>query len=424
MSATATIWAFIVAVLLGFLIGLERERKREVHGSIFAGVRTFPLLALFGAITAKLAEGLGMIVVPMAFVSLAVLLGLAYWRGTEGKKVGGTSEVAALVAFGLGILAGMDEYVIALAGAVLTTGVLSLRKELHTLAGGMSREDLFAIVQFATISLIILPLVPNERYGPWEVWNPRRIWILVVLISGISFLGYVASKAIGARRGISLSGLLGGMASSTAVALSFSGRSRKESDLSPMFAVGTLAASAVMVPRILILLAVVAPALVVPLLVPLGSLFVVTTLGGLWAQVRTRHVETEGITLENPFEIRTALRFGFLFAVILLVGRAAQEFFGEEGLYIASVLAGLTQLDAIALTLAQFTMDGLAIGVAVKALALAVASNAVFKGVLAVTLGSAPFGRVVMATLLVASIACVAGAWLVPPVTSLPFVQP
>lgn len=415
MQAEAAIWSFLVAALLGFLIGLERERKREIHGSIFAGVRTFPLLALFGAVTGYLAQLIGLVVIPSGFFALAVLLGLAYWRATEGEKVGGTSEVAALVAFGLGVVTGYGQFVVALAGAVLTTGVLSLRKELHTLAGGMSREDLFAVVQFAAVSLIILPLVPDEEYGPWGVWNPRTIWILVVLISGISFFGYLATKAVGARRGISLGGLLGGMASSTAVTLSFSGRSKNKPELGTMFAVGVLAASAAMVIRLLVLLSVVRPDFIVPMLVPLGALFCITAVGGLIMHRKSRHEEPAGIALENPFEIKTALRFGVLFAIILLVAKAAQEFLGEQGLYLATILAGFTQLDAIALTLADLLDEGLTMDVAVRGLALAVASNSLFKAGLAMSLGTRSFGRAVLITLVFASAACVAAAWLLPP---------
>ena len=211
MGSTSVIISFLVAALLGLLVGLERERKRETRGSIFAGVRTFPLIALFGAVTAQLSTFTTPYLVIAGFVALAGLLGLAYWRATAGEKIGGTSEVTALVTFGLGVFSGFHLYEPALAGAGIVMVVLTLRGGLHHLAGALSRQDLFAVAQFVAVSLIILPLVPDENLGPWGVWNPRTIWLLVVLISGISFVGYVAVRLIGARRGIGVSGLLGGI---------------------------------------------------------------------------------------------------------------------------------------------------------------------------------------------------------------------
>jgi uncharacterized membrane protein (DUF4010 family) len=414
VDSTQVILSFLVAVLLGFLIGLERERKREEQGSIFAGIRTFPLIALFGAVIGVLTAAISPWVLVGSFLPLAVLVALAYWRETVGEKVGGTTEVAVLVAFGLGVVAGQGDFLPALAGSVLTTGILSLRAELRRLAGAVTREDLFAIVQFAVVSLVVLPLVPNETFGPWGVWNPRTIWLLVVLISGLSFVGYISSKLLGPTRGIGLSGLLGGLASSTAVALSFSERSKRTPGLGVVYAVGALAASAVMVPRLIVLLGIVQPRLVLPAIIPLLVLFAITTAGGLLAlRQRARH-QIAGAKISNPFELKTALQFAALFTVILLVAKAAEVYLGTRGVYLASGLAGITQLDAISLTLAHQVREGLDLTVATRGLALAAASNSLFKGVLAVWLGGPLFGRWVLTTLLIAAVACVATAWFVP----------
>lgn len=249
IASTSFIWSFLVATLLGFLIGLEREGKRESTGTIFAGVRTFPLIAVFGAVSGQISTLTSNLLLFASLAAMALLIGLAYWRESAGHKLGGTTGVAALVAYGLGVLAGLEQYVAALAGAVITTGLLSLRQELRTLIGALTREDLLAVVKFAAVSLVILPLVPDASLGPWGVWNPRTIWWLVVLISGISFIGYVAVKWIGPRRGMGLSGLLGGLASSTAVTLSFSRLSRLSRDqpaLGNVVAVGVIAASALL----------------------------------------------------------------------------------------------------------------------------------------------------------------------------------
>ncbi len=414
MDSKQVILSFLVAVLLGFLIGLERERKRETQGSIFAGIRTFPLIALFGAVVGTLTQVVSPWVLVASFLPLAVLIAMAYWRETVGEKIGGTTQVAVLVAYGLGVLAGYGQFIPALAGAVITTGMLSMRTELRRLAGAVSREDLYAVVQFAVVSLVVLPLVPNETFGPWGVWNPRTIWLLVVLISGLSFVGYVASKLIGATRGIGWSGLLGGLASSTAVTMSFSERSKKQPTLAIVYAIGVLAASAVMVPRLWVLLGVLQPRLIVPTLIPLGVLFVITTVGGLTALRKRNRDRLEGVKVTNPFELRTALQFAVLFSIILLAAKAAQVYLGEQGLYLASALAGVTQLDAITLTLAHQVGTGLDVHVAARGLAIAAATNSLFKAGIALTIGSRPFGRSVLVTLLLAAVGCIAAAWLIP----------
>ena len=414
MDSKQVILSFLVAVLLGFLIGLERERKRETQGSIFAGIRTFPLIALFGAVVGTLTQTVSSWVLVASFLPLAVLIALAYWRETVGEKVGGTTQVAVLVAYGLGVLAGYGQFVPALAGAVITTGMLSMRTELRHLAGAISREDLYAVVQFAVVSLVVLPLVPNETFGPWGVWNPRTIWLLVVLISGLSFVGYVASKLIGATRGIGWSGLLGGLASSTAVTMSFSERSKKQPALAVVYAIGVLAASAVMVPRLWVLLGVLQPRIILPTLIPLGVLFVITTVGGLTALRKRKREHLEGAKVNNPFELRTALQFAVLFSVVLLAAKAAQVYLGEQGLYLASALAGVTQLDAITLTLAHQVGSGLDVHVAARSLAIAAATNSLFKAGLALTIGTRPFGRLVLVTLSLAAVGCIAAAWLIP----------
>lgn len=414
MTTTSVILAFLAAVLAGFLIGLERERKRETQGSIFAGIRTFPLIALFGAVIGVLTDGNGPWVLVGSFLPMAVLVALAYWRESKGEKVGGTTEVAVLVAYGLGVLAGLGEAIAALAGAVLATTILSMRPQLRRFSEAMSRDDLYATVQFAVVTLVILPIVPNESFGPWGVWNPRTIWWQVVLISGLSFVGYVASKIVGPTSGIGLSGLLGGMASSTAVTLSFSERSKKMPALQLVYAAGVLAASAVMVPRVLVLIGVVEPSMVLPTLVSLGTLMVLSALGSLVALSLRRDGAAEGAEVANPFELRLALQFALLFALILLVAKAAEVYFGAGGLYLASVLAGLVKPDAMALTLANQVGDGLAMPVAVRGLAIAVTTNTVFKGVLALSLGAPRYGRTVLSLLVVAGAACLAAAFFLP----------
>lgn len=414
LTTPSIILTFLVAVSLGFFIGLERERKRVADNSIFAGVRTFPLIALFGAVVGVLAVLTSPWVLIGSFVPVGLLVAMAYWRESQDGQLGGTTVVTVLVAFGLGALAGYGLWVAALAGAVLTTGILSLRDELRGFAGAVSRADLFAVVQFAVVTAVILPLVPDQQFGPWGVWNPRSIWLLVVLISGLSFIGYIASKLVGAGRGILLSGLLGGVASSTAVMLGFGERSKRDPSAARIFSGGALAASAVTPPRLLILLLVLQPTLLLPALVPLGAAFVVTTIGTIVVLARNRRKDQAAVIVSNPFELRVALQFAVLFALVLLLVRASQEYLGDGGFYLVNFLAGITQLDAITLTLAGEVGDGLSPITAARGLALALAANNLFKTVLAVAIGGRGFGGAVAGTLLVAAAAALAAAFLIP----------
>lgn len=413
MSTSTAIWSLVVAALLGFLVGLERERKREQRGSVFAGIHTFPLIALFGSICAQLAFEAGSIVIVLGFAVLGILLGLAYWRESSGDKLGGTSEIAGFVTYGIGVLVGSGQFAVAAAGAVIATAILSAKPELRNLSSALSREDLYTTVQFAAVSLVILPLVPNRPLGPWGVWNPHTIWLQVVLISGISFVGYFAAKVLGTSKSIGLGGVLGGLVSSTAVTLAYSRTSKARPALSALLVVGVLLASAVMVPRILILLGVVAPALIVPALLPFATLFFVTLLGALVSYRLSRREDTGELKLSNPFELKTALEFALIFALVLLLARAAQEYLGDGGVYLASLVAGLVRPDAMALTLGQQVGAGLEPTVAIRALTLAVVSNTLFKAGVAASLGSRAFGRMLFINLLLGALAAVAVAWFV-----------
>lgn len=414
-GSVSAIWSLLVAALLGFLIGLERERKREVQGSIFAGIRTFPVIAIFGAIIGLLTADHGVGVLLVGLASVTVMAGLAYWRESEGEKLGGTTGFTVLVTFGLGVLASLSLVGAALAGAVIVTGLLSMRKELRDLSNTVTRQDLFAVVQFAAVSLIVLPLVPNESFGPWGVWNPRSIWLQVVLISGISFLGYVTMKMAGPRRGSALSGILGGFASSTAVMLTFSRRSEENPQLSGTFSFAALAASTTSVIRVYIIVALIEPDLASAAMLPLAAIMLTCAAGGLFARLRRHDPDSEDVSISNPFELRTAFEFAVLYAAILLVTRAASEWLGTGGTYLASFLGGIIRPDAIALSLTGATFESLELTVAVRALTLAIAVNCVFKAILGSTLGSSGFRRSVAGTLILAALAGVAVSWLVPP---------
>lgn len=264
---------------------------------------------------------------------------------------------------------------------------------MHKFVRGLNREDIMATLKFAVITAVVLPVLPNQNFGPepFNIFNPFKIWMLVVLISGISFIGYILIKIIGAHRGIGLVGILGGLASSTAVTLTMTQRSRSTPELSSSFAQAILLAWTVMYARLFIIVAAVNSSLVSELWLPIlgGTIAGVVYCLFLYFRGRTTNKE-EAISFVNPFELGPAVKFGLLFSVILLLSKAAQIYLGHAGIYLASLVSGLADVDAISLSVADMSLapNGLAVEIAANAIVLASVSNTLLKGSVAAISGS------------------------------------
>lgn len=382
-----------VALALGLLIGLERgwKRRSEAEGARIAGFRTFGLVGLLGGILALLAGELGALVLALGFVAVAAVLVVAHLQSLRAHSEpdrGITSLVAALLTLTLGGLAGVGYTGAAAAGAVVTALLLNLKPMLHGWLERLSRDELLAVLKLGLISVVVLPVLPDRGYGPWNVLNPYAIWWLVVLIAGISFVGYFSMKMLGAGRGIPLTGLFGGLTSSTATTLSFARMGRRQPSLAPILASGIAVAAATMFPRILLEVAVVNPGL----LGRLAPAIVVTTLlvllgaALLWWR-SPGPAESGEVELKNPFEISPALQFAFLLALVLLLAEAARQWFGDTGVLVLAAVSGLTDVDAITLSMARMAKGQLAPDSAVGAILLAAAVNTAVKVVLAALLG-------------------------------------
>ncbi len=338
-----------IAILLGLLVGAEREHSHTEKEVLFAGIRTFPLIGMLGFIGALLSEGRH----PLVFAAVALAFGglvvASYVLTSLGEDKGATTEISGLMVFSLGAMCYWGYEGIASALAVVATLLLSMREALHGIVARIVKDDIYAALKLAIVTLIVLPLLPDEAYGPYGAWNPHKIWKYVVLIASISFAGYVAVKVFGTRRGIGMTGILGGLASSTAVALAFSRRSREEPRLARHFAVAIVLASTIMFPRVLVTAAVICPPIVDRLWIPVALL---TATGAIASGVLYLRREAAGeggqaVVLKNPFELGSAIKFGLFLAVIFLVSKAAYARYQEKGLYAASALAGLTDVDAI-----------------------------------------------------------------------------
>jgi uncharacterized membrane protein (DUF4010 family) len=406
---------FGAALGLGVLLGLERERKKKEIS--FAGVRTFGLFALTGAVAAFLDVSLARPELALAmFVASAGLVLVSYWVTAQHGEFGITTEVSALLSFVLGYLC-VRGYVTMAAGlAVASGGVLALKDWLHGLSARIETADVEATLKFAIVSIIILPLVPDQNYGPapLDVINPYKIWLMVVLISGLNFASYLLVKIVGAEHGIGLTGLLGGLVSSTAVTLGFAQRSRQEPAQSSALALGILIAWTVMFFRVVLLVGAVDRGLVPRIAIAmlafgLPSLAICAL---LWR--RQRGPQTASVSAgANPFELGEAIRFGLLFGVITFVAKAAQVYLGDAGLYLAGAIAGLTDVDAIALSMAQLAHgDAASADPAARTIVIAVAANTLFKAGMVGFLAAPELRRVILAAAGVISAAATLAAIL------------
>jgi len=383
-----------VALALGLLVGVERgwETRRRAEGRRVAGFRTFGLIGLLGGLWALIAAETGVLVLAVAFAALAAVLIVSQIQFLrKDGDVGATTMVAALVTFALGALAGYGEMTLAAAGAVVVTLLLGVKPQLHGLVERLERDELMAVIKLLLMSVVLLPVLPDRGYGPWQALNPYRIWWMVVLIAGINFTGYMAIKLAGARRGVLLTGLFGGLASSTATTIGLARLAKGTTTLNRLAAAGIIIAATTMLPRMLLVAAVVAPPLALRLAGPLllGTLTGCGAAAWLWQRAR-RRATPDGVARRNPFELSVALQFGALLAVVMVLSYALQAWLGHAGLYLLGAVSGLSDVDAVTLSLgARVGEASLGAEVAAVAILLAAAVNTLVKAALAAAISGA-----------------------------------
>lgn len=407
----ALLYPFLTSLAIGLLIGLERERSPAAR----AGLRTFSLVALAGTLGAVLAEKTN---APWLLAAGLLVLGgmmvATYWRDPVEGDPGTTTVAAVVVCYALGALVwyGLEQLAVTL--AVATTALLYFKPELSGVSRSLTRLDLVSILQFAVLSFVILPILPNQNYGPYNALNPYQIWWIVVLISGLSLAGYAALRVAGPRHGTLLTGLFGGIASSTATTLAFSRHGRDSPQLAGMAALVILLANWVVLARLSVLIVVLAPTLLLSVL----PVFIGGALGGLvviylaWRNLDTRD-DAPRLEMKNPTEIRAALSFGVLYAVVLFAAAWLSDLVGSRGVYAVALVSGLTDLDAITLSsLRLFNLGNLQAHETATAILLAMLANTVFKSGLAVVIGGATLARKVLPGMLAVAAGLVLG-WLV-----------
>ena len=385
---------FLTSLGIGLLLGIERERKQDPR----AGVRTFALTCLFGTLSGHVAGLAALPLLPIAgLAGIAALTLTAYWHPSAcHDSPDPTTQVALLLAYALGLLvyAGPSELAVAL--AIIATLLLYLKPELSGLSQKLTRPDILAVLQFGAVSAIILPILPNRAFGPYQAINPYEIWLMVVLISGVSLCGYVAVRLLGEKVGGPVLGLLGGMVSSTATSMSFARQVRDDPKALHLSATVIQLANLVIFVRLAILAALLAPAALGTLLPVLGAALaggLLATGLGHWRHGSAGGQDEDGFTPHNPVEMRTALVFGGLYAVVTLAAAALMHQFGSGGLYGVALVSGVTDVDPISLSaFNQFAGGHLNANQVAATLALALLTNSLFKFGMVVSLG----GRALM----------------------------
>ena len=407
-----------VALAIGLLIGLERgwHGRVEQEGHRIAGIRTFGLISLLGALWAVLAEELGEMVLAVALLAFAAVLTVSHamtFRQEQDRGI--TTVVAALVTFGLGALAARGHLAIAASAAVVTMVLLGLKPVLHSWLEKLQREELYATFKMLLISVVLLPILPNQGYGPWGALNPYEIWWYVVLIAAISFVGYFAVRIAGTRLGLLFTSMFGGLASSTALTLSFSRIGQHQSQAHVLLAAGVVVAAGTMFPRVLLEVGVVNAPLLPLVVAPLLAMTVVGYAGAGWLWFRRGPAGTSTeLHLSNPFELLPALQFAALLVAIMLLSQAFQDWFGDAGVYLLAAASGISDVDAITLSLSRLARTELEPTTASRAIVLAAVVNTVTKGALVAFICGGEMGRRVGVVFLLTILAGVAVVFLQP----------
>jgi uncharacterized membrane protein (DUF4010 family) len=397
----------LIATLGGAAVGLEREWSGHATGpgARFAGIRTFTLLGLLGGLVGWLWSA-GVQTVAAVILAGSCLLIVAAYMAASRVEVDGTTEVAAFVVLAAGAIAGMHELRLASATIAITTLLLVEKSKLHSLVEHIDDASLRAAFRFAVMAVVILPLLPSGPYGPLGGIRPRQLWAMVLFFSGLSFAGYLARRAIGPHRGYPIAGMLGGIISSTNVTLSFARMSKNEAALGLPLASGVLAACAVMCVRVIVATAVLNLAVSINLVPYLIGPFLVASLIA-WLAVR-KHKEPgpSEIGAANPLQFKLALQMAVLFQIVLFAVRWAQSTWGEPGVFVSAGVLGLTDIDALVVSMAKDTAAQLPAATAATAIAIGVLSNTLLKLAIGVLIGVKQFRRLVFVGLSAVALAC------------------
>lgn len=385
-----------IALGLGLLVGLQRQHDQ----SQLAGIRTFPLITLFGTLSGFLAQDFGGWILAAGIFSLAALMAVAnFMRSkTPNFDIGLTTEAAALLMYVVGAYLVLGQTTVAVAVGASVAVLLHLKDTLHGIVAKIGQNDLRAIMQFVVISLVVLPVLPDRTFGPYQVLNPYNIWLMVVLIVGLGLLGYFAYKVFGQKSGTVLGGILGGLISSTATTVSYARRSKDQHASSMLAALVIFIASTVSFVRIITEVAVVAPGTLPTVAPPLAAVFLLMLVLAIVVYLMRDDSQDTMPEQDNPAQLKTALVFGAIYAIVILATAFAKDQLGSGGLYIVAIISGLTDVDAITLSTSRLMQVGeLQPANGWRLILVAALSNIAFKAGLVGVLGNrSVFGKVAL----------------------------
>lgn len=390
----------VIALLLGSLVGVEREKdyheNKQTHE--FGGIRTMSLVGMLGFLVYEL-FGDNLVLLSVFSAAFLILLTASYVVSSLlSKSSGATTEFAAIFVYLMGILVARGQLLFAASVTLVVVMLLYFKEKLHGFAHHIEKIELYDAIKFVAVVFVILPLLPNKNYGPLEAINPYTIWLIVVLISGISFLSYIAVKIAGTKRGIGLGGFFGGLISSTAVSVSFSESSNKSKKIVNPFVLGILIACSAMFFKVLVEVAFVNAAILPNLLLPLTMMGILGFIlaGYFWfinKEGKDEHYSDKDLNLKSPLQLGSAIQFALLLTALLFVSSYVSKYYGSGGIYLTSFFTGLLDVDAITVSMANLSLTGaVSQSTAVTAITIATMTNTFSKALIVVFVASRKVG--------------------------------
>ena len=400
MTGDDIIYRLAVALAIGLLIGLERgwRQRKEAEGERTAGLRTYTLTALLGGLSAVLSKETSPVFLGLSFLAFTFgFTAFAWLEARAERNFSVTGVVAGMLAFALGAYAVLDDLQVAIGAGVVVTLILALKEPLHSWLRALTWVEIRAALILLAMTFLALPVLPNRPIDPWGAINPAEIWLLAIIIAGISFVGYVAMRVTGSQSGIALVALAGGLASSTATTVTLAKLAREEPAASSLIAGGILLSGSVMIVRVLVVASSLNVSLLLPLLWPLGAgvLVLLAATAVLFFFNRGERSESPELKIKTPFNLATALKLAGLIAVINLAAKWLIATVGESALTVLAALSGIADVDAITLSLARMSRDGIGLATAVESIGIAVAVNTAVKAAMAFGLGTPKTGWIV-----------------------------
>ncbi|MEM9566773.1 MAG: MgtC/SapB family protein, partial [Cyanobacteria bacterium P01_E01_bin.34] len=387
----------LVALAIGLIVGMERgwQSRDEKTGLRSVGLRSFGFVSLLGALTALLSNQFGPIFIAVAFLGLSTFAVVSYVLTAQASKdYGITTELTLLLTFNLGALAMLGWTVEVIGISIIISLLLGFKQELHYSLEQLDKQELAATLQLLLLAAVVLPLLPNQDLGPWQSINPRSIGILVLLIAGISYVGYFTMSYLGDRIGIAISGILGGLASSTALTVAFARMARTKTSLAPLLAAGIALATGMMVPRLWVELFAVNRLLLPQIVRPTVALALVTLVAAIVISCSmSKQFISTTLALDNPLQLQAVLGYAIILTLMFVLVGGTSHWLGNAGVYAIATVSGITDVDAVSLSIARATTHDLSLSTGSLGILLAVWSNTLVKVAIASVVGGKTLGR-------------------------------